>query len=143
MVTRTIGPVLEEKQKEKFKGVYVQTILIGTLGRPQPQQHGTPNNNKSSSSSSPLLNVRDFPDVLELIFQFACPSKPDEQTFYHKMGLRMCSGTEHVHMEMLENTANNRFGSLNNDPVGDVRRGFLPKSSSKNTRGTRIARVNS
>eukprot|EP00977_Amphora_coffeiformis_P021948 scaffold10092_cov123-Amphora_coffeaeformis.AAC.3 len=56
------------------------------------------------------------------------------------MGLRMCSGTEHVHMEMLENTANNRFGSLNNDPVGDVRRGFLPKSSSKNTRGTRIAR---
>jgi hypothetical protein len=100
VVARTLHHVAEEKLKTKFRGVYGETVLMGTH---QP--------------SSPLSKLRGVPDVLQLIFSFALPNKPNEKQFYYKMGIVMCSGTEHVHVEALENTGNHRFGSLNNQPI--------------------------
>ena len=86
---------------EQSKLFYRKTILTATI---QP--------------GSPFSKLRGFPNALELIFDYG-RHHPNEDDFYYKMGIVMCTGTEHVHMERLMNLqGGNRFGSLSNNTMG-------------------------
>jgi hypothetical protein len=95
VVARTSFHVAEEKEKEQSK-----LFLMATI---QPD--------------SPLSKLRGVSNTLELIFDYS-RSQPSEGDFYYKMGIVMCAGTEHVHMERLVNPeGDNGFGSLTNNTI--------------------------
>lgn len=117
-VLRTMVHVEEEKQKKAFLKSFAESVLLGTHPR--------------CGGASSLLALQGHSGCLKLIFDHACPDPLDESDFNYKMAIVMCTGTEHVHVEALEQPQPKeplderqreqfrryRVGCLNNSTIG-------------------------
>lgn len=115
-VARTCFHIRQEQLTNEFKSVFAKTLLIGTL-------------HQEADTTCPAAKLRGLPDVWKSIFEFARPLD-NEGDFYYKMAIVMCMGTEHVHVEALENNDSNssgrtgtreqqqHFGFLSNQTIG-------------------------